>query len=195
MSGENWVCSLPCELWWLIFKQLSPVDLDSFMRSSTMLRELGTCFKDEMYTVQRALGKFLSDVEMGDYQDLQAETGLLVAGPGILGFFNHNDDLRDYDTFCDLGRCRTVGAWYISHGFEYVPSGIQLSCFADELIRTLDVQRSQNRVVIVSVDEDVRDYVHDNVLASWTFRRGCGTVRLLATDGIPLKGLLAVNSS
>ncbi|KAJ3878149.1 hypothetical protein F5051DRAFT_238053, partial [Lentinula edodes] len=89
----------------------------------------------------------------------------------------------------------TVGAWYISHGFEYVPSGIQLSCFADELIRTLDVQRSQNRVVIVSVDEDVRDYVHDNVLASWTFRRGCGTVRLLATDGIPLKGLLAVNST
>lgn len=126
---------------------------------------------------------------------IQAETGLLVAGPGVLGFFNHNDDLRDYDTFCDLQQCGIVGTWYISHGFEFEPSGIQLCYFANDLARTLDVQRSQNHVLAISIDADIWDYVHDNVVAVWTFKRGCGMVRLLATDGIPLKGLLSVHSS
>ncbi|KAH7871977.1 uncharacterized protein C8R40DRAFT_515470 [Lentinula edodes] len=195
MSNAESMYSMPCELWWLIFKLMSPVDLASFSRCSTMFRELGTCFKEEMYTVQRALGKFLLDVEMGDYQDLQADTGLLVAGSGVLGFFNHDDDLRDYDTFCELSQCGTVGNWYIDRGFEFQPSAVQMSVFANEFTHTLDVQRSQNRVVAIAIDEDVRDCVYDNVVAEWTFKRGCGIVRLLATDGIPLKGLLSVHST
>ncbi|KAJ3853198.1 hypothetical protein EV368DRAFT_64300 [Lentinula lateritia] len=152
---------MPRKLWWLVFKKMSPVDLASFSRCSKMFRELGTGFEQEMYTVECALGNFLLDVEMGDFQDLQAETGLLIGGSGVLGFFNHNNALHDYDTFCKLHRCGTVGAWYISHGFEF-----ELS---------VDVQRLQNGVIAISIDEDVRDYMHDNVLVAWTFKGGRNT--------------------
>ncbi|KAJ3811362.1 hypothetical protein F5876DRAFT_64863 [Lentinula aff. lateritia] len=144
---------MPRKLWWLVFKKMSPVDLASFSRCSKIFCELGTGFEQEMYTVERALGNFLLDVEMGDFQDLQAETGLLVGGP--------------------------VGAWYISHGFEFEPSGIQFCSFANEFSRTVDVQHLQNGVIAISIDEDVRDYVHDNVLVAWTFKRGQSQMKMV----------------
>ncbi|KAJ3850137.1 hypothetical protein EV368DRAFT_84830 [Lentinula lateritia] len=194
MSTES-VCGLPRELWWLIFKQMTPVDLTSFSKGDTTFLSLVICFRKEMFTVERALGKFLLYEEMGDYQDLQADTGLLVTGSGVLGFFNHDDMLSDFDTFCNVDQSVCVGTWYLSHGFTFEPSRDQLPCFANEFVRTRELRRNQDHFFAIPFDEDIRDTVYDNVVQIWTFKRGRAEVRLVATDGIPLQGILSVHST
>ncbi|KAJ3927262.1 MAG: hypothetical protein NXY57DRAFT_1042571 [Lentinula lateritia] len=131
--------------------------------------------------------------EIGDFQDLQAKTNLIVSGSVALNFFTYNTYNDNLDPFCHLNECLTVGAWYISRKYAYRPVPPQLSSFKDEVLRVQEIVRRYS-------EHPTSNGLHGDVDISstvqiWTFHNGTSTIQLFASSCSPLEILLLFHST
>ncbi|KAJ3897789.1 hypothetical protein F5879DRAFT_927562 [Lentinula edodes] len=85
------------------------------------------------------------NTELGEFQDLQGQSGLLVSGSTALSFFNHCSYGGDLDTYCQFESSPIVGKW----------------------VRTLQWDTLQ--AVALPVDSDIREYKLNNIAAVWNY--------------------------
>ncbi|KAJ4493493.1 hypothetical protein C8J55DRAFT_554930 [Lentinula edodes] len=89
------------------------------------------------------------------------------------------------DTFCHIDHCLSVGVWYMAKEYIYQPLQAQQSTFERDIIRVKELLRRSRSDDV----DDTTDFqeVLSGVVETWSFRKGCKEVLLVASSGSPLE--------
>ncbi|KAF9063880.1 hypothetical protein BDP27DRAFT_1206048, partial [Rhodocollybia butyracea] len=145
-------------------------------------------FQGRYHSIIRVLGRFFKVEEFGPFQEIQGSTGLLISGSAALQFFNCASWEADLDTYCIYSRCSEVGIWYMSIGYEFIPTTGQASKFTDDHASLLTMQKDGN----LSTPED---YDGDHIARVWNFVRGTSKIQLIGSVHAPLQVVLSFHST
>ncbi|KAJ4464241.1 hypothetical protein C8J55DRAFT_407604, partial [Lentinula edodes] len=179
-----------------ILDNLSPVELESFSRCNRKFQHFVKIYKTSVFRIEKIYGTFFDPPEViGEFQDLQGSTGLVVSGSTALGFFTRGHYAGDLDTYCQLLHSRVVGHWYQSHGYGYVPTDGQLDDLDADIDRVNAAIRADTPTIAVFEDTDIREYKLHNIAAVWNFQHGPRQIQLVATKYSPLKTILSFHST
>ncbi|KAJ3894460.1 hypothetical protein GG344DRAFT_74019 [Lentinula edodes] len=184
---------LPAEIRDEIIAYWDPIVVANFSLCCKLYLSIVSEFSTRHYGVQYAYGKYFTFSEIGQLQDLQANTGLIAYGPTVLNFFTQASHRSPLDTVCQLDHCLSVGLWYIAKEYAYGPEQPQLESFEKDVKRVQELLR-QSRSDNVDEMADFQE-VLSGIVQTWSFYKGSKHVRLVASSGSPLEVVFSLPST
>lgn len=118
-----------------------------------------------------------------------------MSGSTALHFFTRTFYGGDLDTYCQLSCSKTVGHWYLSHGYNFAPAEGQINDFNADVDRVNAAIEEEPFVVAIPVETDIREYKLNNIAAVWNFKHGSQHIQLIATHMSPLHTIFSFHSS